>query len=68
MAKYRVNKNTRSPHNDHEIHREGCKWWPVGNFIDLGDHSSCATAVTAAKVYFSDANGCETCSPLCHRG
>lgn len=68
MKKYRVNKNTESPNHDHEVHEEGCIWWPTQNYIDLGEHPSCRSAVTAAKVYYSDANGCNTCSPSCHNG
>ncbi len=68
MANYRVNKNTKSPNNDHEVHKEGCRYWPTQNYIDLGPHSSCHTAVSKAKNYYSDANGCNTCSPDCHRG
>ncbi len=68
MAKYRVNRNTQSPNYDHEVHKEGCRWWPTQSFYDLGEHSSCKTAVDAAKAYFSDANGCKTCSPDCHKG
>jgi hypothetical protein len=68
MAKYRVNKNTKSPHRDHEVHKEGCIWWPKENFIDLNDHPNCRSAVAAGKKYFSDANGCETCSIECHSG
>lgn len=68
MAKYRVNKNTRSPNHDHEVHKEGCEWWPTQNYFELGEHSSCEPAVALAKTYFSDANGRKTCSPACHRG
>lgn len=68
MAKYRVNKNTQSPHHDHEVHKEGCVWWPTQNYEDLGEHTSCVSAVAAAKAHYSDANGCKTCSPACHRG
>jgi hypothetical protein len=68
MAKYRVNRNTKSPNYDHEVHKEGCVWWPTESYYDLGEHSSCASAVAAAKVHFADANGCKTCSPACHKG
>lgn len=68
MAKYRVNRNTQSPNYDHEVHKEGCRWWPTQSYIDLGEHSSCVTAVAAARKIYSDANGCKTCSPDCHRG
>ena len=68
MAKYRVNKNTNSPNHDHEVHKEGCQWWPTQSYFDLGDHNSCVTAVAAAKKLYADANGCKTCSIECHRG
>lgn len=68
MAKYRVNKIAKSPNYDHEVHKEGCRWWPTADYIDLGDHPSCYSAVAAAKQYYSDANGCKDCSPECNRG
>lgn len=68
MAKYRVNKIAQSPNYDHEVHKEGCPWWPRENYIDLSDHPSCHGAVAEAKYYYSDANGCATCCPECNRG
>ena len=69
MAKYRVNQNRQSPRYDHEVHREGCQWWPTQSYYELGEHASCHTAVAQAKAqYYADANGCRTCSPQCHRG
>lgn len=68
MANYRVNKNTQSPNYDHEVHKEGCKWWPTERYIDLGNHDSCVSAVAAARNLYADANGCKTCSPGCHKG
>lgn len=68
MAKYRVNKNTESPNYDHEVHKEGCKWWPTQSYIDLGEHNSCTTAVALAKSHYLDANGCKNCSRECHKG
>lgn len=67
MAKYRVNKNTQSPNYDHEVHKEGCTWWPTANYYDLGEHATCVTAVAKARRdYYADANGCKTCSNECH--
>ncbi len=68
MAKYRLNKIPKSPTFDHEVHKEGCPWWPTENYIDLGDHASCYTAVAEAKKEYADANGCKTCSPECNKG
>lgn len=68
MAKYRVNKIAESPNWDHEVHKEGCRWWPTQSYVDLGEHTTCVSAVAEAKYHYSDANGCKTCSPECHRG
>jgi hypothetical protein len=68
MAKYRVNRIALSPRYDHEVHKEGCQWWPTQSYIELGEHNSCITAVSAAKIHYADANGCATCSPQCHKG
>jgi len=64
MAKYYVNK-TAQLNGDHEVHKDGCRYMP-SNRLDLGDHSSCHTAVAAAKRYYSTANGCIYCSRECH--
>lgn len=64
MARYVVNR-TQQSNGDHEVHEEGCVYWPK-SYIDLGDQSSCYTAVAAAKKYYSQSNGCATCSPACH--
>ena len=66
MAKYRVNKVAYSPNNDHEVHQKGCPWWPMISYIELSDHSHCLSAVTEAKKYFNDPNGCVTCAKACH--
>jgi len=66
MAFYYVNK-TAQTNGDHEVHKSGCQWMPNDdNRISLGDHSSCAPAVTAAKRHYSQCNGCATCCPDCH--
>lgn len=68
MASYYVNKNAQ-PNGDHEVHRDGCAWMPApGNRQYLGDFSSCAPAVAAAKKFYQQSNGCAHCSPACHTG
>jgi hypothetical protein len=52
MAKYRLNQIAQSPNYDHEVHKEGCPWWPRENYIDLSDHPSCRGAVAEAKYYY----------------
>lgn len=68
MAKYRVNQIALSPNYDHEVHKEGCPWWPRESYIDLGEQPTCHSAVAAAKLRYPDANGCATCCPECHKG
>lgn len=66
MALYYVNKNSQA-NGDHEVHRFGCSWLPEQhNRIYLGNFSSCAPAVRAARQYFSQVNGCYYCSRACH--
>ena len=68
MARYYVNKNQQS-NGDHEVHTTGCSWLPdIENRIYLGDLRSCWLAVTEAKKYYSQVNGCYYCSNACHTG
>ncbi len=66
MSKYYVNKNAQS-NGDHEVHKEGCSYLPLAsNRIYLGEFSSCRSAVSAAKRYYSKVNGCYYCCNACH--
>ena len=66
MPKYYVNKNTdTNPNNDHEVHEEGCHKMP-SSVVDLGYHTNCDSALTAAKNIYSNSDGCRICSPSCH--
>ena len=68
MARYYVNQNQQR-NGDHEVHREGCSYMPnAANCTYLGEHSSCASAVVAAKRLYRQSNGCYYCSPECHTG
>ena len=63
---YYLNKNAQA-NGDHEVHAEGCVFLPhKENRIDLGLHSNCRSAVTEAKKYRSQVNGCYYCSRECH--
>lgn len=64
MARYYVNDNAQS-NGDHEVHKDGCQFMPR-NPTYLGEHSSCDTAVAAARKKYRTANGCYTCSRACH--
>jgi hypothetical protein len=64
MAQYCVN-NQAQANGDHEVHRQGCTYWPR-NSNPLGDHTTCQTAVAQAKRIYPRANGCYTCSNACH--
>jgi len=66
--KYYVNKN-RQANGDHEVHISSCSFFPNSeNRIYLGDFATCRSAVTEAKKYFSQTNGCFYCSKACHTG
>jgi hypothetical protein len=64
MTAYYVNKDAQ-PNGDHEVHIPDCKYFP-SNHTYLGDFASCAPAVTEAKRYYSQSNGCYWCSNACH--
>ena len=67
MPYYYVNKNAQT-NGDHEVHQtSGCPT-PAAphNRIDLGYHTSCHSAVQAARQYYSQVNGCYHCSNACH--
>lgn len=67
MAQYCVNKNAQ-PKGEHEVHNLGTCWKlpdPI-NRVALGEHASCQSAVTKAKVIYPTADGCQICSPACH--
>lgn len=75
MPNYCINKNAQQ-NGDHEVHDVTpgvCHHLPQPeNRIDLGWHSNCQSAVTEAKIRFSDhssrINGCYYCSPACNTG
>lgn len=64
MARYVVNTVSQA-NGDHEVHVEGCAWFPE-YVAELGDHAGCATAVAQARNYYGTANGCSYCAPDCH--
>jgi hypothetical protein len=63
---YAVNRIAQ-PNGDHEVHVTGCNYFPAHR-IELGFHFGCASAVAAAKVYFSQSNGCYFCARECNTG
>ncbi len=66
MAYYCVNKNAQA-NGDHEVHKVGCVFYPnPENRVSLGDHTTCRTAVSAAKKIYTKSNGCYYCSNACH--
>jgi hypothetical protein len=70
VSTYCVNKNAQT-NGDHEVHdvtaNKSCLPTP-SNRQDLGYHSSCSSAVRAAKAYFNQVNGCRWCATACHTG
>lgn len=69
MANYRVNKNRLSnPNGDNEVHKNDCYHYNrMNDFEELGFHSTCSSAVEAAKLKGYRADGCKTCIPICHK-
>lgn len=68
MAQYYVNMNAQS-NGDHEVHKSGCNYMPQeSNRKSVGDFSTCAPAVQAAKKIYPQSNGCYYCSNACHTG
>ena len=68
MDKYYVNKRAQS-NGDHEVHKTGCGYMPNSeNKIYLGEFSNCHSAVSAARKYYSQVNGCYYCCRPCHTG
>jgi hypothetical protein len=66
MARHYVNNNAQA-NGDHEVHVEGCSFMPLpANRAYLGDFSSCRPAVTEARKYWSQVNGCYYCCNACH--
>jgi len=66
MAKYYVN-NTAQSNGDHEVHKDGCYWLSlISSKKDLGEHTTCYSAVRKAKETYLKSNGCKTCSEDCH--
>lgn len=65
--RYYVNMQVQA-NGDHEVHQAtGCPT-PAAqqNRIDLGEHTTCQSAVRAAKSYYAQVNGCAYCTPTCH--
>jgi hypothetical protein len=66
MALYYVNKNEQD-NGDHEVHEWRCEWLPLEeNRIYLGEFATCDPAVSRAKEYYEQSNGCVHCSRACH--
>ena len=68
MAQYYVNDSAQD-NGDHEVHKEGCYWLTlVVSKTSIGDFVSCYSAVTKARQYYNQVNGCKHCSLACHTG
>lgn len=68
MSYYYVNQNAQA-NGDHEVHKTGCNFIPEPeNRTFLGDFSYCSSAVTEAKRYYTQVNGCYYCANPCHTG
>lgn len=69
MGFYYVNNRPQPESGDHEVHLHGCSWLALAESVTpLGNHLTCHSAVASARQFYSTADGCAHCSPLCHRG
>ncbi|MDD2208751.1 MAG: hypothetical protein PHU45_05350 [Bacilli bacterium] len=65
--RYYVNKNQQVG-GEHEVHTSDCIFLPeLDNRIYLGEYISCQQAVTIAKKYYNEVDGCSYCCNACHR-
>jgi hypothetical protein len=64
MSRYYVNNRPQST-GEHEVHKTGCSYMPTDK-KDLGEHSSCQSAVREAKKTYPNSDGCYYCIPECH--
>lgn len=64
MGRYCVNKNPQSS-GEREVHKRGCVHYPR-DYIDLGVHSTCQSAIREARRHYANVDGCFYCSPACH--
>ncbi len=72
MPNYCVNRNAQT-NGDHEVHDLAAgiaqRCLPdASNQLSLGLHATCQSAVSAAKGYYPQSNGCAHCAPACHTG
>lgn len=68
MPRYCVNRQAQET-GEHEVHNldAGCQHLPdYSNRLDLGWHTDCHSAVSAAKQYYSNVDGCYYCCNACH--
>lgn len=67
MPSYYVNRQPQST-GEHEVHEHNCPHGAAAtNRADLGFHTSCHTAVTAAGLAgFKNVDGCGHCCAACN--
>ncbi len=70
MKYYVVNRNvTYNPGMHHEVHTlEHARELRISDAINLGYFPDETSAVTEAKRYYSNADGCAICCPRAHKG
>lgn len=71
MAEYRLNMNRQGGGvGNCYVHRKECNWYPQSNYLPLGWHSSCSSAVRKARFSAPKIKnmifGCFYCSRPCN--
>lgn len=67
MVLYYVNRKAQNT-GEHEVHNSKCEHLPgTENRIYIGYFDNCKDAVIAAKVFYSNVNGCFWCCKECKK-
>lgn len=67
LNRYILNLNIQS-NGDYEVHKEGCNNFPSSNFVELGNHLTCESALRKAKDLYTvrKIDRCKHCVLACH--
>ena len=64
---YYVVDNIAQPNGSHEVHIQGCAYFP-SSITPLGFHTTCQGALRQASRVFEKSIGCALCAPECKYG
>jgi hypothetical protein len=70
MTKFRMNKRQLNPNQNHEVHKETCRYYNLlTQYVELGEFVFCSTALQQARALgYTNVDGCKECCEPCHVG